>query len=62
MNPIHPAGQASAGAPIRAIALETYELTKRFGAFVALDQVSMLVKPGTVHALLGETVPASQPW
>lgn len=54
MNPIHPAGQASAGAQARALALETYELTKRFGAFVALDQVSMLVKPGTVHALLGE--------
>jgi simple sugar transport system ATP-binding protein len=37
-----------------ALALSTYELTKRFGEFVALDQVSMAVAPGTVHALLGE--------
>ena len=37
-----------------ALALETYELTKRFGAFTALDRVSMKVAPGTVHALLGE--------
>jgi len=29
-------------------------MTKRFGSFVALDQVSMSLKPGTVHALLGE--------
>ena len=38
----------------RAMALETYELTKRFGAFTALDHVSLKVAPGTVHALLGE--------
>jgi simple sugar transport system ATP-binding protein len=37
-----------------ALALETYELTKRFGSFTALDRVSMKVQPGTVHALLGE--------
>ena len=37
-----------------ALALETYQLTKRFGAFTAMDQVSMKVEPGTVHALLGE--------
>ncbi|MGE4241616.1 ABC transporter ATP-binding protein [Ramlibacter sp.] len=36
------------------MALETYELTKRFGAFTALDRVSLKVAPGTVHALLGE--------
>ncbi|HSV34985.1 MAG TPA: ABC transporter ATP-binding protein, partial [Ramlibacter sp.] len=36
------------------MALETYELTKRFGAFTALDHVTMKVAPGTVHALLGE--------
>ncbi|MEM8505220.1 MAG: ABC transporter ATP-binding protein [Cyanobacteria bacterium P01_D01_bin.1] len=29
-------------------------MTKRFGNFVALDQVSMLLRPGTIHALLGE--------
>ncbi|HEY4083964.1 MAG TPA: ABC transporter ATP-binding protein [Burkholderiaceae bacterium] len=37
-----------------AMALETYKLTKRFGAFTALDDVSLQVRPGTVHALLGE--------
>ena len=37
-----------------ALALETYVLTKRFGSFTALDQVSLRVEPGTVHALLGE--------
>ncbi|MDB5880367.1 MAG: transporter related protein [Ramlibacter sp.] len=37
-----------------AMALETYELTKRFGGFTALDHVSMKIEPGTVHALLGE--------
>ena len=40
--------------PTGAMALETYELTKRFGAFTALDRVTMRVAPGTVHALLGE--------
>ncbi|MBP6898727.1 MAG: ABC transporter ATP-binding protein [Burkholderiaceae bacterium] len=38
----------------RALHLETYNLTKRFGAFTALDGVSLTVRPGTVHALLGE--------
>ncbi|MEO5672648.1 MAG: ABC transporter ATP-binding protein [Ramlibacter sp.] len=37
-----------------AMALETYELTKRFGGLTALDHVTMKVEPGTVHALLGE--------
>jgi general nucleoside transport system ATP-binding protein len=37
-----------------ALHLETYQLTKRFGAFKALDAVSLTVRPGTVHALLGE--------
>ncbi len=34
--------------------LEVVNLTKRFGSLVALDHVSMTVKPGTFHALLGE--------
>ncbi len=34
--------------------LKVVSMTKRFGSFVALDQVSMSLKPGTVHALLGE--------
>ena len=37
-----------------ALGLETIALTKRFGSFTAMDQVSMKVEPGTVHALLGE--------
>ncbi len=37
-----------------ALARETYKLTKRFGAFTALGGVSLTVRPGTVHALLGE--------
>jgi general nucleoside transport system ATP-binding protein len=37
-----------------ALALQTYELTKRFGSFTAMDRVTMKVEPGTVHALLGE--------
>ena len=37
-----------------ALALDTFNLTKRFGAFTALDGVSLAVRPGTVHALLGE--------
>jgi ABC-type uncharacterized transport system ATPase subunit len=40
--------------PKGAMGLETYELTKRFGAFTALDGVTMKVTHGTVHALLGE--------
>ncbi|MBL8347445.1 MAG: ATP-binding cassette domain-containing protein, partial [Rubrivivax sp.] len=37
-----------------ALALQTYALGKRFGSFQALDDVSIDVRPGTVHALLGE--------
>jgi simple sugar transport system ATP-binding protein len=36
------------------LALEVIAMTKRFGAFVALDAVSMRVHEGSVHALLGE--------
>jgi ABC-type uncharacterized transport system ATPase subunit len=39
---------------MHALALDTFDLTKRFGAFTALDDVSLKVRPGTVHALLGE--------
>lgn len=34
--------------------LEVISMTKRFGSLVALDTVSMTLKPGTFHALLGE--------
>ncbi|HUP09263.1 MAG TPA: ABC transporter ATP-binding protein [Caldimonas sp.] len=37
-----------------AIALDTFELTKRFGAFTAMDRVTVHVAAGSVHALLGE--------
>ncbi len=39
--------------PTGALALDTFELTKRFGDFTAMDKVSLTVRPGTVHALLG---------
>ncbi|PZO50443.1 MAG: ABC transporter ATP-binding protein [Phormidesmis priestleyi] len=40
--------------PDRPPQLDVVEMTKRFGRFTALDNVSMTLKPGTVHALLGE--------
>ena len=49
---LHPIGGL---APVGgALSLETVQLTKRFGAFTAMDGVSMRLEPGTVHALLGE--------
>ncbi|KND61062.1 ABC transporter ATP-binding protein [Candidatus Burkholderia verschuerenii] len=38
----------------RAMSIEMLGATKRFGAFTALDDVTLKVRPGTVHALLGE--------
>jgi ABC-type uncharacterized transport system ATPase subunit len=40
--------------PTKAIGIEAVGITKRFGAFIALDNVSLRVAPGTVHGLLGE--------
>ncbi len=37
-----------------ALKLDAVSMTKRFGAFTALDDVSLTVAPGSVHALLGE--------
>ncbi len=34
--------------------LDVVTMTKRFGSFTALDGVSLSLKPGTLHALLGE--------
>ena len=44
---------SSPAAP-RAIALEVVGAGKSFGAFRALDEVSLKLAPGSVHALLGE--------
>ena len=55
--PSHPPDQHPIGALPRAagaLALETIDLSKHFGSFTALSQVSMRVEPGSVHALLGE--------
>ena len=38
----------------RALGIEVLGATKRFGSFLALDDVSLKVRPGTIHALLGE--------
>jgi general nucleoside transport system ATP-binding protein len=37
-----------------ALGIEAVSMTKRFGAFTALADVSLRVAPGTFHALLGE--------
>lgn len=37
-----------------AIGVETLNMTMNFGAFTALDQCSITIKPGSFHALLGE--------
>jgi ABC-type branched-subunit amino acid transport system ATPase component len=39
-----------------ALTLATYELTKRFGAFTALDAVTLKVHPGTGVLALQETL------
>jgi len=41
-------------APDTALAIECINMTKRFGAFTALEDVSMRVEAGAFHALLGE--------
>ncbi|MBV8629172.1 MAG: ABC transporter ATP-binding protein [Paraburkholderia sp.] len=38
----------------KALGVEVLNASKSFGAFCALDHVSIKVKPGTLHALLGE--------
>ena len=40
--------------PNGALGVETLGMTMRFGAFTALDEVSIRVEPGSFHALLGE--------
>ncbi len=43
-----------ASPPPGAIAVETIGMTKRFGTFAALDDVSIKIEAGGFHALLGE--------
>jgi len=50
---VTPAGNGAAST-MRAPSLETIGMTKIFGSLVALDDVSIKIEPGTVHALLGE--------
>jgi general nucleoside transport system ATP-binding protein len=38
----------------RALSLESIGMTKAFGRFTALDNCSIKIRPGTLHALLGE--------
>jgi simple sugar transport system ATP-binding protein len=40
--------------PAKALEVQVHGMTKRFGAFTALDNATMKVKGGTLHALLGE--------
>jgi ABC-type uncharacterized transport system ATPase subunit len=40
--------------PHGALEVQMLGITKRFGAFTALDDVSLHVRPGSFHALLGE--------
>jgi simple sugar transport system ATP-binding protein len=51
MTRIPPGPEAAAGG---AVSVEVVGMTKRFGAFTALDDVSMRVPAGSFHALLGE--------
>ncbi len=46
--------EADAIASSRAIGLETVGMTKTFGSLHALEDVSIKVRPGTLHGLLGE--------
>jgi len=40
--------------PDKALEVEILGMTKRFGSFTALDNVSVKIAPGSFHALLGE--------
>src|SRR5450755_1035273 len=44
----------AASTPSQSDAVAVERVTKRFGATLALDEASLHVRSGTVHALLGE--------
>jgi ABC-type uncharacterized transport system ATPase subunit len=55
MNVVPAVGSANgAASTMRAPSLETIGMTKIFGSLAALEDVSIKIEPGTVHALLGE--------
>src|SRR5689334_16117970 len=51
---VYDAIASAAAHPRRAVSLETVGMTKIFGSLVALEDVSIKVRAGTLHALLGE--------
>ena len=51
---IPPGGLPSPTASKKTFGVEALNVVKRFGEFTALDAVSLKVKAGTFHALLGE--------
>ena len=62
-SPARPAGDGSASAPSPGVPaspaggeflLEAREIVKRFGEFTANDRVTLRLRPGRIHALLGE--------
>jgi len=45
-----------------ALSLDTYELTKRFGSFTAMDRVTMKVAAGWCMRCSARTAPARARW
>lgn len=54
MSTVAPYNQPHDDALTHALGVEVMSASKSFGAFRALDKVSIKVAPGTIHALLGE--------
>ena len=42
------------------VVIEARDIVKRFGGAVAVDDVSIAVREGEIHAVVGETEPVSQ--